>query len=189
MNRLRIGYVLALVLLLGVLVVGTVLAQGGLPHIAPREVEKWPPAPLKLEPRPDQPRFKPAEELEKQLGFALVLPTYRPPGCALIERFFGALERVAYLNYSCLAIEEWKSDSLQQPYVGEGSVQTLTINGKEALYIGGAWVKITGAKEPTWMPEFSHELVFEYNGIGIRLSASPTQLTKEELIKIAESMH
>ncbi|MBI4674065.1 MAG: hypothetical protein HY741_20670 [Chloroflexi bacterium] len=170
------------------LVTGLVLAQGSLPHFAPREVATLPPAPRTLEPRPDKPRFMPIDELEKNLGFSLVLPTYLPPGCVMQERFYGAPERVAYLNYSCLGIQEWKGDSLQRPYIGEGSTQKLTIKGHEALYIGGTWVKVTDAQEPTWVPGFVHELVLERNGIVIGVTTYSDGITREQLIKIVESM-
>lgn len=88
------------------LVTGFVLAQGSLPHFGPREVATLPPAPRTLESRPDKPRLMPIDELERNLGFSLVLPTYLPPGCILRERFYGTPERVAYLNYSCLGIQE-----------------------------------------------------------------------------------
>src|SRR5581483_11782208 len=170
------------------LVAVPVLAQGGLPHFAPRQAENLPPAPRKLDPRPAAPRFLPVEEVEKRVGFSLIVPSYLPSGCTMQERFYGNYERVAHLNYSCVGIEERKGDSVLRPYVGEGPIQTLTIKGQDALYFGGAWVKVTGAEEPTWMPGVAHELVLESNGLVIRLTASSVQLTKEELIKIAESM-
>jgi hypothetical protein len=132
-------------------------------------------------------------DLQKQVGFAVLMPTYLPVGCALQKYQYVSLARELALVYACeigmLMIAERKAETVQRPFVGPSSTQGLVINGQPAMYIVGGWVtggpnNETGTK---WMDGGVHQVVFEKNNILIRMNAT-ILLNKEELIKIAESM-
>lgn len=186
-KRIGLGLVVTLVLLLIMIIALPLLAQTALEHFAPREVKQLPNTSMAYETIPDKPQLMDVQELEKLTGFTLLMPTYLPLDCRVRERFFDAKPRVAYLIYSCVGIAEQKAKSIQRPFIGEGSTQELTIGGNPAIYIGGAWVQLPGQKQPTWMPGVAQQLVFERNGILVRLDAT-ARLSKEDLVRIAESI-
>ncbi len=183
----KLVFVVGLAILVGVLGVGTLLAQGALLNFVPREVENLSLARAILEPTPPEPRLIDITELERLAGFSLLVPAYLPQHCASQERFYVPVGKEVILNYSCVIIAERKADSIQRPGVGLGSVQEITVNGRPALLIDGMWVKMPGEKELTWKPDLFHVMVFEHNGLIVRLTA-PGHSSKDELIRIAASM-
>jgi hypothetical protein len=178
---------IALVMLLGVLLVAVpVVAQTALEHFVPREIKELPPIQATYEPPPATARLMEVAQLEVLTGFSIIAPTYVPRGCVLTERFFVSGPHVVYLNYSCVSIALQQAHPMHQPHVGENSVQEVIVNGKPALYINGIWVIMPGSEERIWREGVVKELVLEHNGLLIRLQTD--QLSKEELVKIAESL-
>ncbi|MDQ4075147.1 MAG: DUF4367 domain-containing protein [Chloroflexota bacterium] len=187
LTRLRLSHVGALVILLAGLVVALpVVAQTALEYFAPREVTELQPIQADYETPPSAPRWLETEQLEEVAEFTLIEPTYLPPDCVLNERFFASRPRVVYLNYSCVSIAEQKTQVTHRPRVGEDSVQEITVNGKPAVYINGIWVVMPGSEERIWKEGVVKELILEQDGLLIRMQSD--KLSKEELIKIAESL-
>ncbi len=190
--RPRLGYLVALALLLSLLVSIPVLAHmGGLKYFVPDEVTTYPTprgnssaafVPL----RPSQ-----LTELEKAVGFSILWPSYLPSACQLLQSSQVGNYRVVWLSYSCFDLYEAKQQSDWEPIkepVPRHSIQELTINGQPALYM-----------EDTASSTSSNfrRLIFERGDILIQLFATPGSpqngmraglLSKEELITIAESM-
>lgn len=192
LKRTKLSYVAGFVVLLSVLVTLPALAQMALEHFAPREVATLPvPGPVAHEPSPAPPRFMDLEQLENLAGFSLLVPEYLPPSCRLMERFYASVPREVILHYSCaLLIAEKRGNSIDRPFVGEGSTHEVTVGGNPAIYIDGVWTSFSDSdqEEPIWIQGTFHQLVFERNGLVIRMDAPSSRLTKEELIRIAESL-
>jgi hypothetical protein len=184
---LKPGYVVGFVLLVSMLVVWPVWGQTMLKYFAPREVEQLTLAGVTFEATPSAPRMMELEHVEELAGFSLLAPTYLPSGCRLRERFYLAKPGATYLNYSCVSIVQQKGETIQRPFVGEGSIQAVTVGDKPATYVDGIWMKLPGEEKLTWQQGIAHDLVFERDGLVIRLSAS-SHLSKAELIRIAESL-
>jgi hypothetical protein len=94
---------------------------------------------------------------------------------------------VVVLSYACVGISEQRGESVQHPSVGKDSTQEVTVEGKPALLIDGAWVQSSNEKEATWA-RGPKNLVFERDNLIIDLMANSLTLTGEELIRIAESL-
>lgn len=138
------------------------------------------------------------EDLERIAGFPLMVPKYLPSQCAKVRSMSyvdGA--KAAYINYYCVSIEQRRLVGLYQPGALEGTVQQIQVDGNPGLYFVQPIPSDanSGAPEEGW--EFRN-LIFEANGLIVRLVTHPTglpitektaPLSKEELIKIAESMH
>lgn len=158
------------------------------------------------------------DELEGQAGFSLLIPDYVPPECQLREGKYlpepiGEVMLVyrSLDNLPCFTLNQRViDDSTHRPFIHDGSAEEITINGEPALYVDGMWViegpigresnsdSITLApgelaelmETATWV-EGPKQLVFERGMILLRLDGGvyeDSQLTKEELIRIAESM-
>lgn len=190
-KSLKLSYILSLALLLVIVVTIPVWGQSILNYIVPREVEKLPSREVTFEPTPAAPRLMEQDQVEKMAGFSLLVPAYLPSGCSLQERFYVSQAKAVYLTYSCggfgLSIVQQKAETIQRPYIGKDSTQELTIGGQPAIYIDGIWNKFPEEEEPVWLEGISHQLFFEQDSHLIRLSAA-FQLTKDELIKVAESL-
>ena len=179
-----------IIALLCALIVIPVLGKTLLDHYAPREVARIPmPISTAAAPTPQsRSTITDLARIEEQIGHRILQPTYLPANCGgLRERFAYADIRVAVLRYGCVGIEQQVNSGIQQPYVGTGASQSLTVNGQPAIYINGIWVQDKPGGKLTWRAGDYHELIFEQNGLTIRLSAS-TEIAKEELVRIAESM-
>jgi hypothetical protein len=178
---------IAFIMLLGVLLVAVpVVAQTALEYFVPREVKELPPIQATYEPPPTTARLMEIAQLEELAGFTIIVPTYLPSACVLAERFFVSGPRVVYLNYSCVSIAQQRAQTVHQPHVGENSVQKVTVNGKPAVYINGIWVVMPGSDERIWAEGVIKELTFEHDGLLVRMQTD--QLSKEELLRIAESL-
>lgn len=190
MQRMSLRFAVMMIVVLSVVGVLPVAAQAILTYFAPREVTALPPPAYEtVEARPTALRWVERPTLEQQAGFSVLAPNYLPPNCTLREQYFLAEPKVVNLTYGCMWIAEQRSTTVQQPLVGQGATRTVTVNGQPAVYIEGAWVTIVrdGKEEPLqWDPSALRQLVFERNGLLIRLS-SPN-LTLQELVQIAESM-
>lgn len=176
------------------LVVATALAQGSLQFFRPREVQQIPAA-MQQPPPPAQPsaaqiaeafRSEDFADIEKAAGFTLLFPKDLPAGCKLRSHSFDTLTHAANLKYTCVTISEKRGQRLEQPYAGPNSVQSITVQGQPAILVDGSWVTMPGDKEPKWRQGFVPTLVFERDGIVVRLVMLGDD--KEGLIKIAESM-
>jgi len=77
------------VVLLTMAVIGIAWAQGNLLHVAPQQVEQIPYALLQSpgQPQMAEPRLMSVADIEKAIGFRVVLPKDLPENCALQERF------------------------------------------------------------------------------------------------------
>lgn len=165
-------------------------------------------------------------QIAGKIGFTPLVPAWLPTGCVETERFGYAahspLPPSAHVNYSCVAISQEPARG-ESPRVGSSSVQEIVINGQPALYIRGTWINPRewalletppaqrsptpvrrggrGTEEPlVWREDIGHMLVFERDGLIIRLSgaqpgSNPTlgttvdvSLPREDLIRIAESL-
>ena len=183
----------AALIIAGALLTNTALAQSRLPHVAPQMVPEFPGTPRippgPPQPRRLQPRFEELAQIERAVGFRLLLPTYLPLGCDLEEQFvYGP--RVAGLRYTCIAISAQKVHRQVRPSVGLGSVHEVTVNGLPALYIDGAWVSANGGPI-AWQQSAFPELWLERDGVFVRLRIWPQMRLadpKQELIRIAESL-
>lgn len=127
------------------------------------------------------------DELQKEAGFTLFVPTYLPAGCTQKENSFNSFAADVILTYSCFSIGEQVGHEAQ-PDIGEGAKQDITINGQPAIYADGAWFQEPGGKGLVWKSGILHQVMFVRNGIFVRLGAFTTVLGKEELIRIAESL-
>lgn len=156
--------------------------------------------------------------LEAQAGFAVLVPIYVPSDCHLSEGNYlpepiGEVELVyrSSNNLPCFTTNqrEIEDDITHTPFIYEGSGEEITIHGQPALYIDGMWVlgdlsdsegneSDSGIMElgpgelaklmetATWV-EGPKQLIFENDTLLVRLDGG-SQLSKEELIRIAESM-
>lgn len=174
-----------------------------LPHSAPREVLPATPgsAPVLTPsgavtdaPTPAGRRFESLDYLARTTGLPLLLPTYLPSGCAERERFaLPTPVNVAYLTYSCLtlsqqAIVRQGTEHREEPAIGAGTAEAITISGQPAIYIRGAWM-VDSKGQRVWQQNLGHELVFERDGLIVRLRAGDvTTVPLEELIRVAESL-
>ena len=213
-RRKRFAYAIGLGALLALVAVPA-LAWFALEHFAPREVEKLPIAgeSVALATLPPEDYSENLETLEKQAGFSPLMPRYVPSGCNFHRGYYLAepigeihLEYDSFGNLPCLDISqrETEGDRIDRPFVGEDSMEEITINGKPALYINGTWLvkdfpierRTTIHLSPKEQEELfdgavwvqgPQQLIFEQNGLLIRIDAGP-KISKEELVKIAESM-
>lgn len=185
LKQIRLAHALGVLLLLSAVIAGPVLAQVALEHYSPREVEDWHPIQATYEATPSTTSI---DRLEEMAGFSILVPTYLPPGCSLQKNSYLDKPQVIYLTYSCVVITQQKARTTQSPYIGKDSSEMITVAGNPAIYVDGAWVQIQGEKELRWAQGAAKELVFERDGLIVRLAGSSVDLSKEELIKIAESM-
>jgi hypothetical protein len=131
-------------------------------------------------------------ELRRLAGFPLLLPAYLPTGCVLEEQFFSPGPRTVTFAYSCVSITEQLASGPIEPYVGEGSTETVIIHGRSAVYIDGAWIVAISpnGKEPTeaiWAPRAVKQLIFEYHDTVVIITGD-NNLTKDEMLSIAQSI-
>lgn len=208
----RIALVAAGVMLM--LVTGIALAVGHtrLLHVIPveytlREEESAPATGRPLE----VVKAATIDELEAIAGFSLLKPTFLPERCAALRSAHYLPEtRVTAITYSCLDIQQQRGDRVYRPPVPEGSLQRVTVNGSPAVFfVTPLPPRSLSPPTPLQDPVTSHgpakteegwefrDLIFEANGLIVRLSTFPkgaptvpenAPLSKEELIKIAESM-
>lgn len=213
-KRKRFAYAIGLGALLALVAVPA-LAWFALEHFAPREVEKLPIASesVTLATLPPEAYSENIETLIKQAGFSPLMPRYVPSGCNFHRGYYLAepigeihLEYNSSGNLPCLDISqrETEGDRIDRPFVGEDSMEEINIEGKPALYINGTWlIKDVPTERGTtihlspkeqeklfegavWV-QGPQQLIFEQNGLLIRIDAGP-RISKEELVKIAESM-
>jgi hypothetical protein len=219
MRKVWIGSALAfgILLILGATIAPSVIAQLGLEHFTPVEVETLAMSPesIAIATVPADARSRVVQEVETTAGFAVLQPTYLPDDCLLETAYFLA-EPIAeiHLEYSrsdsspCfdVAQRETSANEVHSPQVGPGSLEEVIVKGQPAILINGIWfvedidrlagddgiVEMRGTQaeqlfaEATWIGE-NQQLIFEYSGLLIRLS-SGWNMTKEELIRIADSM-
>lgn len=183
-QRTKIYCLIGLSLLFSILMTGLAFAENGLAHFAPREVEKLPISLQATDSTVIQSDARGINTLEKQVGFAILLPTSLPSGCRLSRSMYGAAGNSAILHYSCAFIIERKTEITDHPLVALKSTHQTTVAGKPALVIDGVWEEQPSGRT-TWSSEFK-TLVFEQNGLVIRILANG--LSDDQLIKIAESM-
>lgn len=205
---------LATLMMLSTFVTVPVLAQFALEHFAPREVEKLPIAgeTVALATVPPESYSENVEALEEQAGFSVLMPRYLPSTCSLRKGYYLAepigeirLEYDSIGNLPCFDVAQRRAqgDTVHRPFVGQGSTEEVIINGKPALYINGTWI-VEGLSEngtlmhlspeeqanlfegAVWVPG-PQQLIFEYNGLLIRIDAGPN-ISKAELVRVAESM-
>lgn len=190
----KLSFAAALVLLLSLAAAWPVLGDTILQHVAPREVAQVPNHSHLVGPKPTGPRWADLDQLSKQAGFTVLIPNSLPEGCTADERWFIPGPQVVYLTYSCsIVISEQAAEGHQeQPYVGQGSTEKVTVNGQPALYIGGAWVQMAGQATPEWTDGVGQMLILERDGLIIHITSSQRfkdpSIVKAELIAIAESM-
>jgi hypothetical protein len=193
------------VLMLGAILAVPAMAYWSiaLPHSAPREVFPATPggAPVLTPsgavtdaPTPAGRRFESLDDLARATGLPLLLPTYLPSGCAERERFgLPTPVNAAYLTYSCLtlsqqAIVRQGTEHREEPAIGAGAAEAITIGGQPAIYIRGAWM-VDSRGQRVWQEHLGHELVFERDGLIVRLRAGDaTAVPLAELIRVAESL-
>jgi len=207
---------LAVIFLLTIVAVMPVLAQFALEHFAPREVESLPLAPesVTVATIPSYAYEDDIEALAQQAGFSPLIPEYLPPNCAFTKGYYldepiGEI----HLTYNSVdqslpcfrvAQRQARENRTDRPFVGDGAVEEITVNGKPALYISGIWViegDLPGAESGETTVEVNPEelfenaewadgpqqLVFEHEGLLIRIDAE-FYISKDELVKFAESM-
>lgn len=215
-RRFVYGLGLAALLLIALWMTGPTIAQFALPHFAPREVTKWPALSEVTMAEPPEPvTTEIISQLEEQAGFAVLTPQYVPSGCQLHEGSYlpepiGEVQLVyrSADNLPCFTTNQRAidGDATHTPFIYEGSGEEITIHGQPAFYIDGIWV-VEGLGDgegnadtielapgeleelietATWV-EGHKQLVFENGALLVRLDGD-MQLTKEELIRIAESM-
>lgn len=205
--RLALVAMAALVLIAGATALGLpAVAASWLQHYAPQEVAELPPSFYDATYEPIDDRHIPMAQIEREVGFAPLVPAYLPPGCERGEHYvIPAPVNAAALSYSCpyqlplagggtklihwdLTVTERIVEGEENPYVGKDSSQQLLINGAPATYSTGAWVELPGEERAVWIEDVAQELVFERDGVVARMSAGSTHvLPKAELIRMAES--
>lgn len=207
----------ALLILSALVVVPALASRFGLGYFAPQEVEKLPSSggPVVLATIPSEAYSKNIKMLEERAGFSVLVPRYLPFTCNLRGGYYLAepigeihLEYDSNDNLPCFDVAQRKrktqEDTVHSPFVGQGSVEEITIKGKPALYINGVWMVKESLSEngttmrlspeereklfggATWV-QGPQQLIFEYKGLLIHINAGPN-ISKEELVKIAESM-
>lgn len=187
----RMGLAVTSVLILSLAATWPAVGQILSKHIAPRQIAAWPSPPhVAVEPSAT-PRTLDAAQQEKAVGFPLLMPTYLPAGCTLQNRI--NISRIAHLVYSCVIVDEQATDRVWQPPVGMDSTQEVTVNGQPAIYIDGVWITDKPGGDAVWKSGVAGQLTFERNNlivhlISVRQSSSSPQLSKEDLIRIGESI-
>lgn len=184
-KRVWLGLATALLIALSMGAAWPVLGETFLKHVAPREVSRipaWTRITQVSTPGP----------LQKQANFTPLMPTHLPSSCTLERRTFEVPSKAIDLVYSCVLITEQVGQGIQQPPVGIGSTREITVNGDHALFTDGIWVGAPN-EQPQWKANGTYQLVFEHGGLIVHLlsgrrSAQDNPLTKEELIRVAESM-
>jgi hypothetical protein len=127
-------------------------------------------------------------ELSRQLGLTLYVPHYLPPGCSALSNS-GSLPpspHVAHLLYSCVGISVFPLGVGIRPEVAAGSVEELVVAGRPATLIDGAWSMGPGA-ETVWQKGMM-QLLIEQPGVTVRVASTVEVLSREELVRIAESL-
>lgn len=203
--RSRLSWALAMMLMLvvGLALAWPVTGQVVLTRVQPREVAA-PPDPAQartIAPRAESGLVE-LDQLAKELGAPVLLPAYLPPGCTVNQRSFEPTVRVATVaytcggayscapGYSCIFVAEQAGETLARPNVGVGSTEAVLINGQPATYIDGIWRPAADGSPGgyEWRPGAIHQVYFERDGLLIRVLAGDG-LAKDELLKIAESIH
>jgi hypothetical protein len=186
--------VAAFALLLSAVIAVPVVARAvtRLPHSAPREVAALPtPEAVTTAPVSTGPHAMTLDEIAATVGFAPLVPTYLPADarCGVSDGFAWRDIRVASLNYTCVRLHQQapRGSSPEQPYVGVGATEEVTVGGQPAIYIHGAWVEEQGQR--VWKEGFAQELILERDGLIIHLLAGNTAvMSKDELIRVAASL-
>ncbi|MGI8549771.1 MAG: hypothetical protein ACR2PL_03080 [Dehalococcoidia bacterium] len=139
---LRMSLVAALVLALSLGMAWPVWGQAVSRHFVSREVKQVPtPQPGAAPPARTSDlgrRWMDLDELQRRVGFVLLVPTYLPPGCTATERFLVDFADAVYFNYSCVSIGQQAGHDTS-PLVGEGSSEPVTVSGMAAIYVDGTW--------------------------------------------------
>lgn len=173
------------------------------PHSSPREVTPAAdglapvlPAPVVVTHGsvPAGRRWESVAQLTGAVGVSLLAPTALPAGCAEQERFgVAAPVNVAYLTYSCVVISQQAvvrggAAREEQPLVGAGSIQEMTVGEYPAYVVRGGWVVDAGGAQ-VWQDGLGLTLVLERDGLLVRLRAGGTSDPGlEGLVRIAQSL-
>ncbi|MBI4674066.1 MAG: hypothetical protein HY741_20675 [Chloroflexi bacterium] len=184
-NKTRIYSLIILLLLMSVLVTGVALAQGGLPHFVPREIENFPSALESYISPSAQNDSMGISALEQQVGFSILLPTNLPSGCHLRGTSYDSVGNAARLHYSCATIIERKATHIDHPLVAPHSTHQVLVGGEPALVIDGMWEDQPNGRT-TWSLDLK-TLGFERSGLVIRM-VSGQDASEDQLIEIAKSM-
>jgi len=127
-------------------------------------------------------------ELSKQLGLPVYVPNYLPSGCPPIRSWASLppAPHVGHLQYACIGIQVFALDVHIRPAVAPGSVEDLAVGGRPATLIKGSWS--TGSDGETIWYEGTMQLFVEHPGVTVGVQSSAGTLTREELLRIAESL-
>lgn len=140
------------------------------------------------------------DEAQRQVPFPIRVPAWLPAGLALRGVLVGSDGAVnsepgavkVILSYSAtdgsskgLHIDQVAGSAAGGLAVPAGQEQTAVVNGRPAVYMHGAW-----RKDETWdATADSGILSWEAGGFTYLIQYSGLGLTREDLIRIAESLH
>lgn len=124
--------------------------------------------------------------LEQQMDGRLLVPVFLPADCTPLPQFVGFQPETgtARLAYTCVSIAE-ETRTTNRGIVGPDASEAVSINGIPATYVDGIWTSVDGA-EPTWVRGRNTQLMFERDGLLLRLTGR--NLPKADLLRIAESL-
>jgi hypothetical protein len=174
-------------------------------HVVPRQVQALPesgsaarrssdesPQPTRANPAP-RPTTGPwvnRSELELKVGFEVLEPTSLPSGCTPLQRSVEPVgpSQVVNMAYSCVHILEQAVHIDQRPYVGPSSTQEVTVGGRPAVYVDGAWWQdLNKGSDSRWRSGWS-QLLFIRDGVFFILDELGGHQSRDQLIRIAESL-
>lgn len=139
-----------------------------------------------------------------QLGFPLLIPTDLPPGYtapqtpATITKGNRDQVRLTYQKngkdaqsssiITVIEVRNQSSTALGRAYaIKQGSAEVVRIGDLEGVYVSGDWAPDVDSTARSQIPSL-HFIVFEREGTKIWVYAPPGDTTKEELVRIAESL-
>lgn len=199
---LRIIMAGLLVLALGVVATWSALGGGVLEHVVPSEYQGDATIPATSEGRALE--VTPAAsiaELAQIAGFALLVPQDVPARCGNVRStHYVAETNAASIDFGCLSIEQSPANGMYRPLAPEGSLEQVLVQQQPAIYFV---TPLPGGPPPSRGPHTApdgwqfRDLIFEANGRIVRFRTHPSvlpiteqtaPLTKDELIRVAESM-
>lgn len=147
----------------------------------PRQVEAGVPHPVD----------RPLEEVQRQVDFQIRTPTWLPDGIVLRGAVASGDGQAAVASYRAirdpnigLSVQMRRGRQAGGYGVPASAIEDVWVHGVSAVYARGAWTK-----DGTWNDSAdAHMLSWEDKGFTYYLSSSGLGLSREDLVRIAESL-
>ncbi|GAP13727.1 hypothetical protein LARV_01482 [Longilinea arvoryzae] len=146
------------------------------------------------------------DEISRRAGWTVKSPTWLPQGYTFHDALYDSTNQVVLLTFlatrqlpggdpsmtetkALTLVEAMRNDIIPLMVAPSAAVEDITLNGKAAAYAVGAWENDASTGQATWNNAYPLQNVYwQIDAVFLSLNTDDAQVSKEDLIRMAESL-